>query len=143
MVKIMFNIVRQRLFTLEARLESSPEEYFLKKLTGSDRIRIITDASTATDVFVLIRSVSRLFTSPIICEANALASRKAPIPSISVMFRLFSTDPVSRSPIRGSMNPTSVIASVAATIRITSLRLRLFFMYRSRSGIPIGFIGSG
>ena len=63
--------------------------------------------------------------------------------AISVMFRLFSTDPVSRSPIRGSMNPTSVIASVAATIRITSLRLRLFFMYRSRSGIPIGFIGSG
>ena len=128
MVKIMLRIVRQRLLTLEARLESSPEEYFRKKLTGRDRIRIITEASTATEVFVLIRSVSRLFTRSIIWEAKALAMRKAPMPSIRVMFRLFSTEPVSRSPMRGSMKPTSVTASVAATIRITSLRFRLFFI---------------
>ena len=127
-VKTIPRIVRQRLLTLEARLESSPEEYFLKKLTGSERIRIMTEASTATEVFVLIRSVKRLLTSVISSIESALAMRKTPIPSISVMFRLFSTGPVSRSPILGSMNPTSVTASVAAMINITSLRLRLFFM---------------
>ena len=60
-----------------------------------DRMRIITDASTASEVFVLIRCSSRLFTSSISCAEKALASRNTPMPDIIFRLRVFSTEPVS------------------------------------------------
>ena len=41
-----------------------------KKLTGRERMRIITEASTAWDVFVLIRLISRVRIISIICTAK-------------------------------------------------------------------------
>ena len=140
---MLFSSIPHRELTLLARLDSSPEEYFLKKLTGSDRIRIMTDAPTAWDVFVLIRSISRDRTISIIWEEKALASRNIARPVITFRFRLLSTVPVIRLYTRGSIMPTSVTASVASAIRITSLLERLFFMYSSRSGMPSFFMGSG
>ena len=106
--------------TLDALLASSPEENFRKKRTGSDRIRIITEASTPCDVFVLIRFISSDFTSEISWEANALLSRKTARPNMRFRFFPFITVPVTRLRIRGSRNPTSVTASVARTIMVRS-----------------------
>ena len=53
------------LFTQDARFARSPEAYPRKKLTGSDSTRIITEACTACDVLVLIRSISSCRTIPI------------------------------------------------------------------------------
>ena len=103
----------------------------------------MTDAPTAWDVFVLIRSISRDRTISIIWEEKALASRNIARPVITFRFRLLSTVPVIRLYTRGSIMPTSVTASVASAIRITSLLERLFFMYSSRSGMPSFFMGSG
>ena len=92
----MCSIMLHRELTLVARLASSPEEYFRKKLTGRDRIRIITDASTAWEVFVLIRSISSVRISSIICPENALDSRNTPMPIIRLMLWFLRMVPVTR-----------------------------------------------
>ena len=105
-------------FTLDARLESSPEENLRKKLTGSDKMRIITDASTAWEVLVLTRFISSERIRPIICAAKALLKRNAISPSIRFMFRLVIIDPVTRLYTLGSTMPIKVAASVASAIRM-------------------------
>ena len=105
--------------------------------------KLLREACTACEVFVLIRSISSERTRSISLAAKALDSRNTPMPIISLIFRLLSTVPVIWLYTRGSIMPMSVAASVARTIRITSLFVMLFFMYSSRSGIPSFFIGKG
>ena len=106
-------------------------------------MRIITDASTAWVVLVLIRLISRERTIPSIWEAKAEHSRKVITPPIRFVRRSCKTGPVRMLYTRGSILPTSVTARVARTIRIKSLCETLFFMYASRSGTPNFFMGSG
>ena len=141
--RTLLTIVLHRELTLPARLDSSPEENLRKKLTGRDRIRIITDASTACDVFVLIRSISRFFTRLISWLAKALLSRNTAIPIIRLIFRVFMTFPVTRLYTLGSIMPTSTTARDAIAIRMMSPVEMLFFIYSSRSGMPSFFMGSG
>ena len=128
---------------LFARLESSPEENFRKKLTGRDRMRIITDASTAWELRVLIRFIRSVRISSIILLAKAEHSRKIATPSIRFIFRLCRIGPVTRAYAFGSIMPTRVTASVTSTIRSRSPLGMLFFMYSSRSGMPSFFMGRG
>ena len=143
MDRILFRIIPHRELMLPARLDSSPEENLRKKLTGRDRMRIITDASTAWEVRVLIRSIRSVRTSPISCVEKAAHSRNTATPISRFMFRLLRTVPVTRPYTRGSIMPTSWTASVASTIRNKSPRVMLFFIYSRRSGIPSFFIGRG
>ena len=141
--KTLFMIMPHRELTLWARLESSPEANFLKKLTGRDKMRIMTDASTAWEVLVLIRLISRERTMLTIWDAKAEHSRKVITPPIRFVRRSCKTGPVKMLYTRGSILPTSVTAKVARTIRIKSLWEMLFFMYSIRSGMPNFFMGSG
>ena len=84
------------LFTQDARFARSPEAYPRKKLTGSDSTRIITEACTACDVLVLIRSISSCRTIPISWAAIAAEIRKTPAPTIRLTCRPFRIDPVNR-----------------------------------------------
>ena len=63
--RMLFSSIPHSELTEFARLESSPEENRRKKLTGRESIRIITEASTAWEVLVLMRSIKRLRTRPI------------------------------------------------------------------------------
>ena len=71
-----------------ARLLSSPAENFLKKLTGSDSTRIITDDSTASWVLVEMRSISRPRTAPMSRFASAADSRNSAVPTSRDTLRL-------------------------------------------------------
>ena len=106
-------------------------------------MRIITEASTAWEVLVLMRSMSRLLTSPMSCAAKALPSKNTPMPIIRFMLWFFRILPVTRLYTLGSIMPTSVAASVARAINITSPWEMLFFIYMSRSGMPSFFMGRG
>ena len=117
-----------REFTDWALLDSSPDEYFLKKLTGRERIRIMTEASTASDVFVLMRSMRRLLTILSIWDANAADTKNAIIPistEACLFIRIF---PVTREYTFGSIVPTRVTTNVASAICRKSLLDILFFM---------------
>ena len=59
-------------------------------------MRIITDASTAWDVRVLIRFISSVRTSSISLDAKAEQIRNTATPIIRFMFRLFRIVPVTR-----------------------------------------------
>ena len=94
--RLLFSIMLHRALTLLALVSSSPEENFRKKLTGRDNIRIMTDASTAWEVLVLIRSIRRERTSSMSWAAKALHKRNVAMPSIRLMLRLLRTVPVTR-----------------------------------------------
>ena len=120
MDRMLFSIMLHRELTLPARLDSSPEEYLRKKLTGRDRMRIITEACTAWEVLVLIRCIKRLRTRPISWAAKALVRRNTPTPAIRFILWPSRILPVTRLYTRGSIIPTSCTARVASTITTRS-----------------------
>lgn len=63
MVKTVDTSSLQRVPTCDARFESSPELYSLKKSAGSDRMRIIVAASTEMFNLVSMRAVILFFTA--------------------------------------------------------------------------------
>ena len=83
-------------FTAPALEARSPEAKRRKKLTGRDSSRIIMEASTAREVFVLIRSISSCCTTLSICPAKAEDTRKTPAPYSTFRFLPCSTLPVTR-----------------------------------------------
>ena len=83
---MLFRMVSTRRLTLCTRLARSPEENFRKKLTGSDRMRIITEAPTAWLVRVLIRPISSVRTINLHSLADAL--RPAVAEGMTVTLRI-------------------------------------------------------
>jgi hypothetical protein len=81
--------------TALVRLDSSPEEKRLKKFKGRARTRIMTAASTASDVLEEILFIKSERTTLSICEANAADRRKIAVPTSNDMLLLSRTGPVS------------------------------------------------
>ena len=125
------------------RFVSSPALYLRKNGAGSVRIRMISAASTFTEVFVRILWLNRPVTELIRFDATATQTIVTATLTSADTFPPESTGPVRAWVIRGISIPTSVEASVATTSSITSANERQFFMYRNRSWIPIDFCGSG
>ena len=130
-----------REFTDCALLDNSPDENLRKKLTGSDKMRIMTDASTASEVLVSMRSIVRFLTIPSIWDANEADIRNTIIPIRADVCLLIRILPVTREYTFGSIVPTSVTTSVASAICRRSLVDMHFLIYKSRSGMPSGFMG--
>ena len=125
---MLFRIMSQMERTLVARLDSSPEEYFRKKLTGRERIRMMTEASTAIEVRVLIRFISSVRIRSISLAAKAEDSRNTPMPASRFRFRLCSTVPVTSPMTCGSIMPTSTASRETRMISTRSPLEMLFFI---------------
>ena len=94
--KTVFRMVSLTVLTALIRLVISPVEYWRKKLTGRDRIRIMTEDSTATEVFVVIRFVRRVFIALTSLFAKAQVRRKTAMPVSMLMFLEERMGPVTR-----------------------------------------------
>lgn len=102
--------------TCEARLESSPELYCLKKSAGSDMIRIIVAASMEIFSFVSIRAVIIFFTAEISRVLTETETEKNAIAISRRTLRESSTRSKSSFVIIGDIMPMSESARVASAI---------------------------
>ena len=125
------------------RLESSPEEYFRKKLAGRFITRIISAASTEREVLISMRFMARSFTVEISWWEITQQTMKTAVPSSSGTLPLLSTKPVRDFVTGVSSMPTSTTSRDSAPMSTASLRSRQSFRYTIRSGIPILRSGSG
>ena len=94
MEKTLLINMLQRVLTALVRLDSSPEENFLKKLRGRASSRIITEASTAREVLIEIRSIRRERTTDRSWDAIIAEMRKIAVPISSEILLLSRTGPV-------------------------------------------------
>ena len=124
----MFKMALQSWLTESERALSSPGLYFLKKLAGSERSRIIMDASTPSEIFVFSRVWTISFMLLTSCEETSTHTMKIAMATNTSVLPLESTGPVSMRLIWGMSIPTSVAAKVAPAIMAKSLKEMQFFM---------------
>ena len=129
--------------TCDARLESSPELYFLKKSAGSDMILIMVAASTDMLSFVSMREVIMFFTAVISnvltethTEKNAMERSRRMLPDVS-------TRSNNSLLIIGEIIPMSDKASVARAIITKSDTESVRTIYAAREGKLSFFSGKG
>ena len=110
----------QREFIELALLESSPDEYCLKNLAGSESTLAITAASTDRDILELILLVIRVFDALNSCEDSVEQIMKIPIEISNESSLLLRTGPVRALVSLGVIRPTADTHSPEALISKTS-----------------------
>jgi hypothetical protein len=133
----------QSWLTESDRAFSSPGLYFLKKLAGRDKRRIIMDASTPKATFEFNLACTISLTQLSSCEVMSVHKMNTATATSASPLPLVSTGPVRARLSWGKSNPTSVTANVDAAIMMRSLREMQPFMYVSKFDIESFFYGSG
>ena len=141
--KAPFISIEHNELTLPARDDSSPEEYFLKKLAGKDMILIMTAASTDRDVFVdtLFIRIERI--AFIIIVETLTQIIKIAIAIKTLTLPELCTGPVNSLVSFGDMKPIWVTTSDTIRISMISEEDIQSFIYLRRSGMPSFFKGNG
>ena len=126
-----------------ARFESSPALKRLKKLAGSERMRIIVAASVDTLSFVPIRAVSMVWTEPKSRALTVAQIRKAATPMSARGLPEVSTSEKSFLFSQGVSAPMPVTISMATASSATSAGVICCNMYFMRSLTVIFVSGKG
>ena len=95
------------------------------------------------DVLLCMRDIYIPLTELMSCEESDVQNRHIAMDISIVTFPLERIGPVSALVMRGISIPTSVTASVARTMRVTSFAERQLFIYSMRSEMPIFLWGRG
>ena len=143
MVKTVDTSSLQRVPTCDARFESSPELYSLKKSAGSDRMRIIVAASTEMFNLVSMRAVILFLTAVISMVLIETHTEKTAMAASSRTLFDSSTLPNKSLFNIGLIMPTSERKSVAAAIITRSAAEKVCAMYLTKAGMLIFFSGKG
>ena len=141
--KIPVSSISHREDTLDERLASSPDEYFLKKDTGKVSTRIMTAAWTDREVLMVMRELTCALTMPISFWETLAKIMKIMIACKALIWPLCKTAPVKVLVILVISTPILVITKEITNIITTSDGLMQSFIYKRRSMIFSFFNGRG